>query len=120
MKILTLILLSFNAYSNESKIDTTRLRMELDYLKSTSKEKIVKEEPETPKTQISDTKDLKFRRAKKVDPEILPLDQNFDQVNFQYSAPRRKADVVDEKEKIKNEIDSPRINGQVPKDLFEE
>jgi len=122
MRILFLVLLSLNVYSNESNIDSTRLRMELDYLKSSPTEKVTTEESEIPKTQITDAKELKFRRAKKVDPEILPLDQNFDQVNFKYAAPKRENDSQDEKDKIKSEIENnkPRINGKIPQEIFEE
>jgi hypothetical protein len=113
MRIVLLILftVSLPAFSS---IDRTRLQMELDYLLEEARDIELNEKGQTDRKQVAN-KDLKFKRSANQS-DILSLEDEFDSVKAQYSAPKRKENFIESKIEKK----PVRMDGLVPKDLFEE
>lgn len=117
MKILILALLSFNTFASD--IDSTRLRMELDYLKADKTESselvtesTIENEEEINSPVMAEEENLKFRRKAKENPEILPLEDIFDEVKLRAAAPKREKAAPEKKPVTRD--------GSIPKDVFEE
>ena len=119
--ILTVFLFSLPSFGS---IDRTRLQMELDYLLEEARDIDLQQPIKKADQKQAINNNLKFKRAINKS-DILPLEEEFDSVKTQYSAPRRmkskrqnqEKEVFIESEQKTNPV---RMNGLVPKDLFKE
>lgn len=123
--LITLLFVTSTLDFAYASIDRTRLQMELNYLLDDSREQDPMEETTSKMTSAKEKtsiSNLKFTRNANKNSPILPLEDEFDKVEIKYSAPNRtihdsKQDKFTPSEKVSKPV---KMNGLVPKSLFEE